>query len=410
MIPTPEDAQDADAPCRAESAERANESLIEMLKAQFDIDEPRLEAAFRQLPRHLFLRGVDLERVYEDAPIMTRETGDSPSSCSQPAVVARLLSMMQLESGARILEIGAGTGWAAGLMGHMVGPQGSVTTIDITEEVAAGARGNLAGAGVENVTVIAGDGGVGYAAGGPYDAILATVGVWDIPPQWLDQLKVGGRIVLPFWLNTQQFGVAFVKGADDNSLKMAGHCGYLGFMRLRGAFAGEESYYRENDFGIDSEIASTERLKHLVELIGQGGRRVEFPLAETHRDRKFFCEYLALTNEPYIGVHDGKDRIGFSFGNGIVVGESIAVLPTRSRDPDVLNTVVVFGGDEALVALRQLVERWKAAGEPALWNIHMTARPVSSEAVDSVAPDGVATFRKRWMEYEVWWEAAGDGA
>lgn len=101
-----------------------------------------------------------------------------------------MLEQLDVQPGQKILELGAGTGFNAGLLGYLVGETGHVTTIDVDEDIVAGARGGLAAAGIHNVEVILGDGAVGHTPNAPYDRIEATVGAHGVPHAWLDQLAL----------------------------------------------------------------------------------------------------------------------------------------------------------------------------------------------------------------------------
>src|SRR5581483_5459570 len=114
--------------------------------------------------------------------------------------MAIMLEQLQLKPGLRVLEIGAGTGYNAALMAHIVGETGQVITIDIDEDIVYNARLHLVTAGFERVQVICADGGAGYAHAAPYDRIILTVGASDITPAWRDQMKPNGRLLLPLTL------------------------------------------------------------------------------------------------------------------------------------------------------------------------------------------------------------------
>jgi len=107
-----------------------------------------------------------------------------------------MLEELHLEPGMKVLEIGAGTGWNAALMGHIVGPQGYVYSIDIQTDVARRARQHIRRQGVQNVMIITRDGGNGYQKEAPYDRIITTVACPDISPHWMDQLKEGGALLI----------------------------------------------------------------------------------------------------------------------------------------------------------------------------------------------------------------------
>ncbi len=210
------------------------EALIEKLKESGSLTETAVEAAFRAIPRHLFLPEVNLERVYSDDAIATKfdEKGRAISSSSQPAIMAIMLEQLDLRPGHRVLEVGAGTGYNAALMGYLVGENGRITTLDIDQDIVEAAQTHLEAAGCHNVTAVCGDGMNGYAAHAPYDRIILTVGGWEIAPAWMEQLAENGRIVLPLSLNGPQFSVAFVRESSCLTSLSVVPCG---FMPLRGS-------------------------------------------------------------------------------------------------------------------------------------------------------------------------------
>jgi protein-L-isoaspartate(D-aspartate) O-methyltransferase len=212
------------------------------------ISSTRVAAALRDVPRHLFLPGLSPESAYRDEAIVTKRDADGQpiSSSSQPAIMAIMLDQLDLAPGLRVLEIGAGTGYNAALMRHIVADAGTVVSVDIDSEVAAQARGHLASAGYPDVTVVAADGAAGYPASAPYDRVIATVGVSDLAPPWLDQMSPGGRIVVPLDVRGTQLAVAFEHADPAGPRQTAGgHWRSVsltpcGFMRIRGPLAGPE--------------------------------------------------------------------------------------------------------------------------------------------------------------------------
>lgn len=184
------------------TAERLRNALSDQLRAQGTVRTERVEAALRQVPRHVFVPEAPLAEAYADAPLYTKTdgAGASISAASQPTIVAMMLEQLQAEPGQRIMELGAGTGYNAALLAHLVGEHGQVTTIDVDDDIVDSARSGLAAAGFENVRVILCDGALGHPGGAPYDRIIATVGAWGMPPAWLEQLAPGGRLVVPLRL------------------------------------------------------------------------------------------------------------------------------------------------------------------------------------------------------------------
>ena len=104
-----------------------------------------------------------------------------------------MLGQLDAQPGDRVLEIGAGTGYNAALLAEHVGPDGIVTTIDIHPDVTAQARHAHDETGYSRVHVVTGDGALGDPGHAPYGKIIVTVGPWDLPPAWFDQLAPGGR-------------------------------------------------------------------------------------------------------------------------------------------------------------------------------------------------------------------------
>ncbi|MGW2137611.1 methyltransferase, FxLD system [Streptomyces sp. NPDC001773] len=186
----------------ASSADRLRSQLIDHLVERGCVRTPRVEEAMRSVPRHLFVPHAPLEKAYGNAPVNTKfdESGASISCASQPDIVAMMLEQLDVEPGQKILELGAGTGFNAGLLGYLVGETGHVTTIDVDQDIVDGARGGLVAADIHNVEVILGDGAVGHAPNAPYDRIEATVGAHAVPHAWLEQLAPGGRLLTPLRL------------------------------------------------------------------------------------------------------------------------------------------------------------------------------------------------------------------
>ncbi|WP_083931797.1 methyltransferase, FxLD system [Nocardiopsis salina] len=173
--------------------------LVEQLREAGSIRSPQVEDAFRTVPRHAFLPHATVEEAYTNAPVHIKydETGNSISCGSQPGIVAMMLEQAAIEPGMRVLELGAGTGYNAALLGHLTGPNGSVTTIDVDTDLVEEARARLKEHGATNVEAVLGDGALGHPGDAPYDRIVATVGSHDVPRAWVDQLAPGGRLIIP---------------------------------------------------------------------------------------------------------------------------------------------------------------------------------------------------------------------
>jgi protein-L-isoaspartate(D-aspartate) O-methyltransferase len=219
---------------------RMRERLATRVVASHRIGSERVAAALHAVPRHLFLPGQRPEAAYRDDAIVTKrdEAGQPISSSSQPAIMAIMLDQLDLAPGHRVLEIGAGTGYNAALMSHIVGPSGQVTSVDIDPELVVSAREHLARAGFGEVTVVCADGAGGDPEHAPYDRIIATVGVSDLAPAWLEQAGPQARIVVPFDVRGTQLSIAFDRAAPGRwASRSLAPCG---FMRMRGSLAGPE--------------------------------------------------------------------------------------------------------------------------------------------------------------------------
>ncbi|MEU3598853.1 methyltransferase domain-containing protein [Streptomyces sp. NPDC006798] len=177
-----------------------------------------------------------------DVPVVTQwddgqHTGTEPgqvstSSASMPSVVFRMLRDLDVHPGARVLEVGTGTGWNAALLAHRTGV-GNVVTVEVDSAVTERARESLKRFGTP-VRVIHGDGYEGYPEGAPYDRIIVTAGVRHIPFAWVEQARPGGLIVAP-WGTHYGNGdtVARLVVARDGRSASGPFTGPVEFMKLR---------------------------------------------------------------------------------------------------------------------------------------------------------------------------------
>jgi protein-L-isoaspartate(D-aspartate) O-methyltransferase len=225
----------------SDSLAQLREDLATRVVTANRIGSGRVAAA---VPRHLFLPDLPPEAAYADDAIVTKrdQGGQAISSSSQPAIMAIMLDQLDLAPGQRVLEIGAGTGYNAALMSHIVGASGQVTSIDIDPELVGTAREHLASAGFGAVTVASADGAGGYPEHAPYDRIIATVGVSDLAGPWLEQAAPGARIVVPLDVRGTQVAVAFERAgpASTGGPWTSRSLAPCGFMRMRGSLAGPE--------------------------------------------------------------------------------------------------------------------------------------------------------------------------
>ena len=146
--------------------------------------------AFRTVPREAFVAEGLVEFAYEDSPLPIEEG----QTISQPYIVALTVEALGLQDGDRVLEVGTGSGYAAAILAHIAR---EVYTVERIESLATSAAERLAHLGLDNVHVRCADGSLGWPEHAPYDAIAVAAGGPSVPPALLEQLAVGGRLVIP---------------------------------------------------------------------------------------------------------------------------------------------------------------------------------------------------------------------
>ncbi|MDA5194834.1 protein-L-isoaspartate(D-aspartate) O-methyltransferase [Govanella unica] len=159
------------------------------LKARGIADKRVLEA-MGKIPRHLFVPEDMQPLAYDDGALPIGEG----QTISQPYIVARMLELLSLKRRDRVLEVGTGSGYGAAVLGHLVE---RVVTMERLPHLARAARGRFSNLDMDNVTVITGDGTLGYPLKAPYDAILVSAGGPSVPKALTDQLAPGGRLMIP---------------------------------------------------------------------------------------------------------------------------------------------------------------------------------------------------------------------
>lgn len=164
--------------------------MVDEQIARRGLRDPRLLAAVRAVPRHRFVPPDELEWAYSDGPLPIGHG----QTISQPYIVALMTDLLHLTPGARVLEVGTGSGYQAAILAQMAA---EVHTVEVIPELAHRAEKVLAELGLTNVQVHVGDGSLGWPEAAPYDGILVAAAAPDVPPPLLDQLSEGGRLVLP---------------------------------------------------------------------------------------------------------------------------------------------------------------------------------------------------------------------
>lgn len=337
---------------------------------------PDWAETFRAVPRSLFLpdlvwahdmatgRSVPVSRSNDPAaweltacanvPLVTQwddgqHTGSEPgtvptSSASMPSVVAAMLRDLDVTDGMRVLEVGTGTGWNAGLLAHRLG-SGNVVSVEIDEAVTDQARGALLRAGLHPETVH-GDGGDGWPDGAPYDRVIVTAGVRAVSPCWLEQSRPGGVILAPWGTHySAQDALVRLTVREDGSasgpfLRM------VEFMKLRDQRL-DWNRFREHvpDFPGDADVSST-----TVALTDLGDRYepVRFVIGLCVPD----CAHVI--NRP-----DGETAKAWFFD---LTSRSWAAAAFRSGEPDA--TVYQSGPRRLWDEVEAAHRWWVGRGEP----------------------------------------------
>ena len=198
------------------SFKEEREHLIKNLISAGALKTPKIIEAFRKIPRHLFVRKDFLKHAYDDIPLPTFRS----QTISQPYTIAIMIEALEPKEGEKILEIGAGSGYNAALLGFCVGREGRVITIELEPELVEFARKNIKKVKLKNVEVILGDGKEGYPEESPYDKCMITAACKEIPKPVMKQVKVGGRIVAPVGDFFGQRMIVLDKISEDKFKKM----------------------------------------------------------------------------------------------------------------------------------------------------------------------------------------------
>jgi protein-L-isoaspartate(D-aspartate) O-methyltransferase len=378
------------------------EALADSLLAERHTTQPRIAEAFRAVARHLFLPDMELAEVYQDKAIAVKVAdGTWLSSSSQPAIMAIMLEQLELQPGQRVLEIGAGSGFNAALMAHLVGDAALVSTVDIDDDLVEQARANLTAAGFGEVSVVCADGWEGYRPHAPYDRVILTVGAWDISPAWVEQLREGGILLLPLDLYGMQLSVAFEKRGGTLRSRSVRCCG---FMRLRGDHAGPQVTVPLDEsrqalvWAANAGGLNLERLRALLAGRPQVDQWI-FP--GDWLSHFSFRLWLGWNGAPIAGLQLDEPAFGLDAGQyeGIFEEETASLCLVGQIEEGV-GPRYTYGNPGARDRLEALAAGWQAKGPPDPRTLGVTAYPIEA-AIQPV--EGERLLGKRWWQYIVRW-------
>lgn len=164
--------------------------MVDVQIARRGVRDAALLDAMRTVPRERFVPDGLAEFAYEDGPLPI----EAGQTISQPYIVAAMVEAAEIEPGSHVLEVGAGSGHAAAVLGQVAG---RVVAIERHRELARSACARMSDLGYDNVDVREGDGTLGLPEEAPFDAILVAAGGLEVPDALQRQLKIGGRLVMP---------------------------------------------------------------------------------------------------------------------------------------------------------------------------------------------------------------------
>lgn len=166
------------------------EAMVERQLRRRGISDARILDAFREVPREAFVDPDLAHLAYEDHPLPI----EAKQTISQPYIVALMIEAAEIAAGDTVLEVGSGSGYAAAVISRIAD---KVVGIERQHELVDVSRERLQRLGFDNVEIVEGDGTLGWADAAPFDAILAAASGHHVPDGLIDQLKAGGRIVMP---------------------------------------------------------------------------------------------------------------------------------------------------------------------------------------------------------------------
>ena len=173
----------------------SQELLVEQLIQEGYLKTPEIIEAFKKTDRVKFVLEESKENAYLNTPLSIGEG----QTISQPATVAFMLELLQPKKGDKILDVGFGSGWQTAILAEIVGAKGEIFAVEIVPEIFEWGKKNVEQFGFKNVHFFLGNGLVEIEEYAPFDKIIAAAAGWEIPKIWKDQLKVGGRLVLPVY-------------------------------------------------------------------------------------------------------------------------------------------------------------------------------------------------------------------
>lgn len=349
------------------NSENLRNKLIDSLIESGIIKTKKIEAAFRKVPREIFLPNFKLNEVYTDGSVITKMIGVEPiSSSTAPSLMASMIEILEVKPNQKILEIGTGTGYNAAILAEVTGKQKNIFSVDIDQNTVNEAIYNLNKAGYKNINIKCNDGRLGFVDQKNFDRIIFTASVRKIPKKVIDQLKTGGILVLPLWVNGTQITPSLVKQKNGQLISKKIVIG--GFMDLRKKTMIQiinSVTKKELDKGLiicseHQKIFDYNKtlalLKSKPEIIDLKLKNVTVPRAGN------FYRFLAINEKKSVELFIEKPTKELSIGDsaaGIIdINKKSACLILEN------NQIQKYGSDFALNKLKKLYTKWINLNQP----------------------------------------------
>ena len=210
----------------------ARKRMVDSQLVARGIRDRRVIEAMLSVPRHLFVEEAMAAQAYSDSPLPIGEK----QTISQPYMVALMSELLVLTGTEKVLEIGTGSGYQAAILAKLAD---RVYTVERIRPLALRARKVLDSLGLLNINLRISDGTTGWEEEAPFDAIMVTAGAPDVPPSYVDQLKPGGRLVIPVGGEAIQTLVRITRNKDGSTTRE--ECGGCRFVKLIGTHSWRES-------------------------------------------------------------------------------------------------------------------------------------------------------------------------
>jgi protein-L-isoaspartate(D-aspartate) O-methyltransferase len=200
--------------------ERSRERMVETQIVSRGVRDERIIEAMKKVPRHLFVEEALQSQAYGDFPLPIGEK----QTISQPYIVALMTEALSLKSDEKVLEIGTGSGYQTAIIAEVVY---KVYSIERIASLAREAKKRLESLGYYNVMIKINDGTEGWEEESPFDAIIVTAGAPNIPEPLLNQLKIGGRMVIPIGDKFSQSLILVIKNEGGMERRDLGGCRFV---------------------------------------------------------------------------------------------------------------------------------------------------------------------------------------